>query len=118
MKTINDLLEYLSFSENDKYSLTELEDELLISRKDIIGSTSLMVVRKSNSEIPFEWNVSEDFQFEKFSVREKIMRFVINSNPIDWFDDEIIEVDGIKLTRGQAEKVYHKLTSERLYNNK
>lgn len=118
MKTINDLIDYLNFSENDKYSLTDLEDELLISRKDIIGSTSLMVVRKSSSEIPFEWNVSDDFRFEKFSVREKIMRFVINSNPIDWFDDDIIEVDGIKLTREQAEKVYQKLTSERLYNSK
>lgn len=118
MKTINDLVDYLNSSENGKYLLTDLEDELLISRKDIIGSTSLMVVRKSNSEIPFEWNVSEDFQFEKFSVREKIMRFVINSNPIDWFDEDIIEVDGIKLTRGQAEKVYQKLTEERLYNNK
>lgn len=118
MKTINDLIDYLNFSENDKYSLTELEDKVLISREDMTRSTLLMIVYKSNSEIPFEWHISNDFQFEQFSVQEKIMRFVITSNPKDWFDEEIIEVDGIKLTRGQAEKVYHKLTSERLYNNK
>lgn len=118
MKTINDLIDYLNFSENDKYSLTELEDKVLISREDMTRSTLLMIVYKSNSEIPFEWHISNDFQFEKFSVQEKIMRFVITSNPKDWFDEEIIEVDGIKLTREQAEKVYQKLTAERIYDIK
>lgn len=47
-----------------------------------------------------------------------ISKYAIEHSYEDWFDEDIIEVDGIKLTRGQAEKVYQKLTSERLYNNK
>lgn len=87
MKTINDLVDYLNFSENDKYSLIELEDKALISREDMTRSTLLMIVYKSNSEIPFEWHISNDFHFEQFSVQEKIMRFVNNSNPNHWFDE-------------------------------
>lgn len=87
MKTINDLIDYLNFSENDKYSLTELEDKALISREGIMGSILLMTVYKSNAGLPFEWHISSDFYLEQFSVQEKIMRFVITSNPNHWFDE-------------------------------
>ena len=87
MKTINDLIEYLNYNERDVYSLTDLEDKVLISREGIMGSILLMTVYKSNAGFPFEWHISSDFHFEQFSVQEKIMRFFINSNPNHWFDE-------------------------------
>lgn len=87
MKTLNDLLEYLSYNERDVYTLTDLENKVLICREGIMGSILLMTVYKSNAGFPFEWHISSDFHFEQFSVQEKIMRFVINSNPNHWFDE-------------------------------
>lgn len=87
MKTINELLEYLSYNERDVYTLTDLENKVLICREGIMGSILLMTVYKSNSGFPFEWHISSDFHFEQFSVQEKIMRFFINSNPNHWFDE-------------------------------
>lgn len=47
-----------------------------------------------------------------------ISKYAIEHSYEDWFDEDIIEVDGIKLTREQAEKVYQKLTAERTYDIK
>lgn len=87
MKTINDLVEYLNYNERDVYTLTDLKNKVLICREGIMGSILLMTVYKSNAVLPFEWHISSDFHFEQFSVQEKIMRFVSNSNPNHWFDE-------------------------------
>lgn len=113
MKTLNDLVEYLNYNERDVYTLTDLENKVLICREGIMGSILLMTVYKSNAGFPFEWHISSDFHFEQFSVQEKIMRFVINSNPNHWFDEPEKKYN-IIIGKNEREKI--KTAYRRLYD--
>lgn len=117
MKTLEDLVKKLNETDEGEgyYKLSEYpEGTFRVCYKLANQEWSITAFGKSSKKI----SLASNGHIMNWQEMYWISKYALEHSYEDWFDEDIIEVDGIKLTRGQAEKVYQKLTSERLYNNK
>lgn len=123
MKTINDLVEHLNnygifgrfYIDRPSTSSWFIYKEVKTDNDGLDEQDGLLVVFEK--DYPY-WRIHRDFGYVDNEIQKEITDFIYTTDSKNWFDDEIIEVDGIKLTREQAEKVYQKLTAERTYDIK
>lgn len=65
------------------------------------------------------WDIKEYLGAIKPIYQKSIMDYVYNSEPKDWFgddDDDEIVVDGIKMTKAQADQLYEYFTKKQAEN--
>lgn len=63
------------------------------------------------------WLVGKDLYMQVGEVQKYIMNFLVNSNTEDWFDDnDEIVVDGIQMTKKEADQLYEYFTKKQAEN--
>ena len=108
-KTINEFVESF-YNKYEFHLFLEKENEKIIL---VEGICPVITLNRGG------WAIEREFSELRPDIQKYIMDYVYNSEPKDWFgddeDDEII-VDGIQMTKAQADQLYEYFTKKQSEN--
>lgn len=120
MKTLQDLVDNLNqyFSEEGQFKIDYYDYDKIfeICCENDCGEYDLIEIDPKDRS----WLLETDIGYQTSEVQHTIVDFLVNSNPNDWLDDDNdddeIVVDGIQMTKKQADQLYEYFTKKQAEN--